>query len=101
MVVGCLATVAMVQQVDDACQDAAVNMTVLSNLDRALACRYHADVPSEELGTVLRTDASVLVAPGIYFGIEYHFRITFGMDPAKLAKALPRITDVLKKYPRT
>jgi aspartate/methionine/tyrosine aminotransferase len=65
------------------------------------ACRYHVDVLSEELGNVLRTEASVLVAPGIYFGIEHHFRMTFGMDPAKLAKALPRIMEVLKKYPRT
>ena len=63
-------------------------------------CRYHADVPSEKLGEVLRTEASVLVAPGIYFGIEHHFRITFGMDPAKLAAALPRITAVLQQYPR-
>ena len=50
---------------------------------------------------MLRTEASVLVAPGIYFGIENHFRITFGMDPTKLEKALPRITSVLQKYPRT
>ena len=40
-------------------------------------------------------EASVLVAPGAHFGVDHHFRLTFGMDATKLATALERISFVL------
>ena len=56
--------------------------------------RYHFDVPSAELADHIRTQASVLVAPGSYLGTEYHLRIAVGYEPAKLTTALERIGAV-------
>lgn len=57
--------------------------------------RYHLDMPSIEVAEALRQRAHVLVAPGIYFGIENHLRITHGLKAEYLREALNRIGAVL------
>lgn len=61
--------------------------------------RYHFDIGSVELAERIRTQASVLVAPGAYLGTEHHLRITVGYEPEKVKAALARIADVVAGLP--
>jgi len=45
----------------------------------------------------IRTQASVLVAPGSCFGVEGHLRIALGLEPAFVNEALERIARVLRE----
>jgi aspartate/methionine/tyrosine aminotransferase len=56
---------------------------------------YNLDVSSIDLAHAFREKASVLVAPGSYFGIESHLRITHGLEEAYLCRALERLGAVL------
>jgi aspartate/methionine/tyrosine aminotransferase len=56
---------------------------------------YHFDMGSVELADHIRRQVSVLVAPGIYLGTEYHLRIAVGYETAKLQTALRRITNAV------
>ena len=56
--------------------------------------RYHFDIPSYDLAEHIRTQSSVLVAPGSTLGAEHHLRITVGYEPAKIQTALERIATV-------
>ncbi len=59
--------------------------------------RYHLDAPSIEVGHAIRDDASVLVCPGVFFGIEGHLRVNFGFGVDYVRDALTRVTPVLRK----
>ena len=58
--------------------------------------RYAVERSSLEIADALRTQAGVLVIPGVHFGVEQHLRITHGLDPAHLKQALQRIASVLR-----
>jgi aspartate/methionine/tyrosine aminotransferase len=58
--------------------------------------RYHLDMTSSEFADRLRTQQSVLVAPGAHFGVEGHVRIGFGVPPERLLAALDRIAQFVR-----
>ena len=57
--------------------------------------RYSLDIPSIEIAHEIRTKGHVLVAAGSHFGIEYHLRITHGVDAATFEEASSAILQVL------
>ncbi len=57
--------------------------------------RTHVDAPSLEVAERIRTEASVLVAPGSYLGAEGHLRVTVGYEEARIRPALERIAAVV------
>jgi len=57
--------------------------------------RYHLDIPSVELAERLIDEKSVLVAPGAYFGVDHHLRISFGLPPDFLRAGLNRIHEMI------
>jgi aspartate/methionine/tyrosine aminotransferase len=57
--------------------------------------RYHVDAPSLEVAERIRTEASVLTAPGGFLGAEGHLRITVGYEPERIQPALDRIAAVV------
>jgi len=57
--------------------------------------RYHLDAGSEELAGRIRREQSVLVVPGVYFGVEGHLRVSFGLPREYLSDGLARIGAVL------
>jgi len=59
--------------------------------------RYGVDLPSVDVADAMRTQASVLVAPGSCFGVEGHLRIALGLEPAFVNEALERIARVLRE----
>ena len=63
--------------------------------------RYHFDMTSVELADHIRTQASVLVAPGGYLGTENYLRITVGYEPQKVRTALERIGAVAEELAKT
>ncbi len=62
--------------------------------------RYHFDMTSVELANHIRTQASVLVAPGEYLGTQNYLRITVGYEPEKVRKALAAITQAVGRLPQ-
>jgi len=56
--------------------------------------RFGLPLGSFELAERIRTEASVLVAPGAFLGAEQHLRITLGYEPEKVREALRRIGEV-------
>ena len=52
---------------------------------------------SVEVAEKLRDEASVLVAPGAYFGAEGHMRIAHALNPSRTTEALERIARVLRE----
>lgn len=58
--------------------------------------RYHLDLGSVEVGHAIREGASVLVCPGVFFGIEGHLRINFGFGVDYVRDALTATTGVLR-----
>jgi aspartate/methionine/tyrosine aminotransferase len=58
--------------------------------------RYQLDMPSTAVADALRRSAGVLVAPGEYFGIENHLRITHGLKAEYLREALDRIGSAIE-----
>ncbi|MGH9698649.1 MAG: aminotransferase class I/II-fold pyridoxal phosphate-dependent enzyme, partial [Candidatus Acidiferrales bacterium] len=66
--------------------------------------RYRLNMSSAEVADEIRRRARVLVAPGEYFGIENHLRMTHGLKLEYLAEALERmggVFDDLAKRSRT
>ena len=66
--------------------------------------RFHLNLSSAEVADEIRRRARVLVAPGEYFGIEHHLRMTHGLKLEYLAEALDRmgvVFDDLAKRSRT
>jgi aspartate/methionine/tyrosine aminotransferase len=63
--------------------------------------RYHFDMPSIELANHIRTQSSVLVAPGEYLGTQNYLRITVGYEPEKVRKALAAISEAVASLPQT
>ena len=61
---------------------------------------YPHAIGSEELATRLRETASVLVAPGAYFGLDGYLRIGFGEEEAPLRTGLDRLEHVLARLPQ-
>jgi aspartate/methionine/tyrosine aminotransferase len=59
--------------------------------------RYELGMPSFSVADALRRRAGVLVAPGEYFGIENHLRITHGLKAEYLRTALDRIGSVIQE----
>lgn len=58
--------------------------------------RYHLDLSSVEVGHAIREGASVLVCPGVFFGIEGNLRINFGFGVEYVHDALAATTPVLR-----
>ena len=61
---------------------------------------YPHAIGSEELATRLRETASVLVAPGAYFGLDGYLRIGFGEAEALLRAGLDRLEHLLACLPQ-
>ena len=61
---------------------------------------YPHAIGSEELVTRLRETASVLVAPGAYFGLDGYLRIGFGEGEAPLRAGLDRLEHLLTSLPQ-
>ncbi len=61
---------------------------------------YPHAIGSEELVTRLRETASVLVAPGAYFGFDGYLRIGFGEGEAPLRAGLDRLEHLLTSLPQ-
>ena len=61
---------------------------------------YPHAIGSEELATTLRETASVLVAPGAYFGLDGYLRIGFGESEAPLRTGLGRLEHLLTRLPQ-
>jgi aspartate/methionine/tyrosine aminotransferase len=59
--------------------------------------RYAMDLPSVDVADAIRSQASVLVAPGSCFGVEGHLRIALGLEPVLVNEALERIARVLRE----
>jgi aspartate/methionine/tyrosine aminotransferase len=57
--------------------------------------RYHLDIDSTRLSERLIREKSVLVAPGDYFGVDRHLRISFGLPAEYLHAALNRIHELI------
>lgn len=57
--------------------------------------RYDFPIPSLELAERLRTEYSVLIVPGIHFGLEGTFRIGFGYEADKLPIGLAAVAKLL------
>ncbi|MCG8608264.1 aminotransferase class I/II-fold pyridoxal phosphate-dependent enzyme [bacterium] len=57
--------------------------------------RYGLDINSTELVERLRKEKSVLIVPGDHFGIDHHFRISFGLPHDYLRPALDRIHELV------
>ena len=62
--------------------------------------RYHLPLSSYELAEQVRTQASVLFAPGNALGAEGHLRITLGYEPPKIRNALERLSEVVASLSR-
>lgn len=58
--------------------------------------RYHLPMESVRLADEIRTQASVLVAPGAYLGGEHHLRLTHGVGRERVEPALDRIASVMR-----
>jgi aspartate/methionine/tyrosine aminotransferase len=84
---------AWVQQQDD-------RLTFLPPMASALAfVKYDSDLSSIEVGHLFREKASVLMAPGVFFGREGWFRINIGMNTDHLSEALEALTPVVRELP--
>ena len=57
--------------------------------------RYHMAVNSTELMETLCKEASVFVAAGDAFGMDYYLRVAFGQDKAVLDEAFSRISKTI------
>src|SRR5262249_55634011 len=57
--------------------------------------RSHLPLDSVALAHHIRTQVSVLVAPGAYLGAENHLRITVGYETGKVTAALSRIGEAV------
>jgi aspartate/methionine/tyrosine aminotransferase len=57
--------------------------------------RYHLDVNSTELVNRLMREKSVLIVPGDHFGLDHHFRISYGLPPDYLRAGLDRIHELI------
>jgi aspartate/methionine/tyrosine aminotransferase len=57
--------------------------------------RYHLNIDSVRLAQRLIHEKSVLVAPGGYFGVDQHLRISFGLPADTLRPALDRIHELI------
>ncbi len=62
--------------------------------------RYHLDLSSFAVADTIRQKANVLVAPGDYFGVDHHLRITHGLKPEFMQDGLNRIGMVLEELGR-
>ena len=58
--------------------------------------RYPGARPSAELAETLRATDSVLVVPGVHFGLEHHLRIGIGGDAGLLREGLARLGRALE-----
>ncbi|MBN6056749.1 aminotransferase class I/II-fold pyridoxal phosphate-dependent enzyme, partial [Nonomuraea sp. RK-328] len=77
-------------------------LTAIEPMASALAfVKYDSDLTSVEVGDRFRREASVLVAPGVFFGHEGWFRINVGMDTDYLSRALDALTPVVRDLPRS
>jgi len=59
--------------------------------------RFHLNMSSVQVADEIRRRANVLVAPGEYFGIEHHLRMTHGLKLEYLTEALTRVGDVFEE----
>jgi aspartate/methionine/tyrosine aminotransferase len=68
--------------------------------DGGIVCfpKYHLDVLSVPLCQRLFDEAGVLVNPGLFFGQEGHFRLSYGIDTGKLERALGALGDALDRF---
>jgi aspartate/methionine/tyrosine aminotransferase len=57
--------------------------------------KYNLDINSTVLAQRLIDEKSVFIVPGDNFGIDHHFRISFGLPEKILRPALSRIDDLL------
>lgn len=58
---------------------------------------YYLDVNSTELVERLVHEKSVLIVPGDHFGMDHFLRISFGLPPEYLNRALDRVHDLVEE----
>lgn len=59
--------------------------------------RVNTPLSSVEVGHRIRTDASTLICPGVYFGCEGYLRMNFGFGTDYVKAALDAMTPVIQK----
>ena len=59
--------------------------------------RYNLKIDSVTLAHRLIQDASVLIAPGDYFGVPQHIRVSYGLPSGYLLEGLDRVDRVLRQ----
>ncbi len=59
--------------------------------------RYGLDISSTELVERLIREKSVLVVPGDHFGLDHHFRISYGLPADYLRPGLERIHELIEE----
>jgi aspartate/methionine/tyrosine aminotransferase len=59
--------------------------------------QYHLDMSSVAVADAIRQKAKVLVAPGEYFGIDHHLRMTHGLKAEYLEEALTQVGSVFEE----
>lgn len=60
--------------------------------------RYNADIASAELAERLRVERSVLIVPGVHFGLESTMRLGFGIPEEELQCGLDRLGSALQSF---
>lgn len=59
--------------------------------------RYDLDINSSDFIRRLHTEKSVLIVPGDHFGLDHHFRISFGLPHDYLTSGLDRIAGLIEE----
>ncbi|MFZ5916412.1 MAG: aminotransferase class I/II-fold pyridoxal phosphate-dependent enzyme [Chloroflexota bacterium] len=62
--------------------------------------RYHLEVNSVVFVERLMREKSALIVPGDHFGLDHHFRISYGLPPDYLRGGLDRIHELIVEYQR-
>ena len=60
--------------------------------------RYNADIGSKELADRLRVENSLLIVPGVHFGIESTMRLGFGPPEEELQRGLDRLGSAFESF---
>jgi len=55
--------------------------------------RYNTPINSIAFAEFVRTEKSLLIAPGDHFGVDGYLRLGYGIPPSELEKSLARLEE--------
>lgn len=58
--------------------------------------RFETSLDSVQIGHRIRREASTLICPGVFFGLDGHLRMNFGFGQAEVAGAIAAMTPVVQ-----